>query len=436
MIKINYKSDFKINEKSETVALEVPFVFSYYVFDSKKYVVSFDGHNYVNCERKEDGSLDVIFNQPDFGIGHLKVERKYAVDDTAFADGVFDVVTVDKTDIFITSGKTFETYVETLVVPPYLKGDKGDPMTWSTMTETEREELVHDVAEAIDPEMVMTENEKSRQEAEQGRQTAEQQRSTTFNTLKGEMQSAITAGNAAAGNAQKVVDEYDEKVAEQDGKLTELGSEVSKIDNRTINVKPVNLFEWGRLNALGFSSTNQNYSINEFGHITVKGTCLLDIPITHLRGKKVFFGYKGKSDNREYGTFYSNGTELNGIAPEFKTLKIDEDGLRYVALSHPSVDNVVPLNATHLRLQLRNNVELVEIYAGETPYAEDTVYMNDNTTPMPYKYIGGIESGKQENNGAKYPPDDEKDKRWNLVTRGYEDGHCNFYNALHSEFFE
>lgn len=76
MIKINYKSDFKINEKSETIALEVPFVFSYYVFDSKKYVVSFDGHNYVNCERKEDGSLDVIFNKPEFGIGHLKVERK------------------------------------------------------------------------------------------------------------------------------------------------------------------------------------------------------------------------------------------------------------------------------------------------------------------------------------------------------------------------
>ena len=47
-----------------------------------------------------------------------------------------------------------------------------------------------------------------------------------------------------------------------------------------------------------------------------------------------------------------------------------------------------------------------------------------------------LESGRQENNGAKYPPDDEKDKRWNLITRGYEDGHCNFYNALHSEFFE
>ena len=47
-----------------------------------------------------------------------------------------------------------------------------------------------------------------------------------------------------------------------------------------------------------------------------------------------------------------------------------------------------------------------------------------------------LESGKQKNNGAKYPPEDEKDIRWNFITRGYEDGHCNFYNALHSEFFE
>ena len=47
-----------------------------------------------------------------------------------------------------------------------------------------------------------------------------------------------------------------------------------------------------------------------------------------------------------------------------------------------------------------------------------------------------LESGRQKNNGAKYPPKDEKDERWNLITRGYEDGHCNFYNALYSEFFE
>lgn len=246
VVKINNKSDFKINEWSESIALEVPFEFSYYIpLNKEKYVASFDGHKYINCTRLEDGSLDVIFNSHGLGIGRLKVVRKYHVDDSSFADGVFDVTSDDLTDVFLTSGKTFDTYVRTLVVPPYLKGDKGDPMTWNSMTDKERGELVEDIAEAIDPEMVMTENEKSRQAAEQSRQTAEQQRSTTFNTLKGEMQSAITAGNEAAGNAQKVVDEYDTKVDEQDAKLSELGSEISEfkksITDQVNNYRPIEI---------------------------------------------------------------------------------------------------------------------------------------------------------------------------------------------------
>lgn len=47
-----------------------------------------------------------------------------------------------------------------------------------------------------------------------------------------------------------------------------------------------------------------------------------------------------------------------------------------------------------------------------------------------------LESGKQVNNGAKYPPENEKDECWNVLTHGYESGHCNFYNALYSEFFK
>lgn len=245
-VKINNKSDFKINEWSESIALEVPFEFIYYIpLNKEKYVASYDGHSYINCVRLDDGSLDVMFNNHGLGIGRLKVVRKYFVDDLSFADGVFDVISDDQTDVFLTSGKTFDTYVKTLVVPPYLKGDKGDPMTWNTMTDEEREELVKEVAEAIDPEMVMTENEKSRQAAEQSRQTAEQQRSATFNTLKGEMQSSITAGNAAAGNAQKVVDEYDTKVAEQDSKLSELASEVDDfkdtITDQVNNYRPIEI---------------------------------------------------------------------------------------------------------------------------------------------------------------------------------------------------
>lgn len=97
-----------------------------------------------------------------------------------------------------------------------------------------------------------TTNETARSNAELSREQAEGNRASTFNTLKGEMQSAITAGNAAAGNAQKVVDEYDEKVAEQDSKLSELGSEVNlqtneiktfkeAVTNQVNNYKPIEI---------------------------------------------------------------------------------------------------------------------------------------------------------------------------------------------------
>lgn len=241
MVQINYKSDFKITESSETIVSNVPFIFTYYVTKKKKYVASFDGvSEYVNCERLKDGSIEVLFNKSNLGRGTLRVERKYCITDEDFKDGIFNVVTDEATDVFLHDGKTYDPNVRTTVVPPYIKGDKGDPMTWSTMTDEERTELVQSVAEAIDPEMVMTENEQIRQSNEQVREANERTRKAsellreeTFQGLEGEMQSAITAGNTAAGNAQKVVDEYDTKVAEQDSKLSQLGSEVSHLNQAT-----------------------------------------------------------------------------------------------------------------------------------------------------------------------------------------------------------
>lgn len=223
---INYKSDFKINETTERIALEVPFIFRYYVFDNKGYIASFDGTHYENCERKEDGSLDVYFNSHGLGVGPLKVERKYFISDKAFADGVWDVVSIDYTDVRLTTGETDMVDVKTVIVPPYIKGDKGDPMTWGTMTEEEREELVNNVAEAIDPEKVMTENEKARIEAENQRKSSETQRENTFKVLKEEMETSISESDEATKAAEKVVEEYDAKVLEQDEKLSELGSKV------------------------------------------------------------------------------------------------------------------------------------------------------------------------------------------------------------------
>lgn len=46
-----------------------------------------------------------------------------------------------------------------------------------------------------------------------------------------------------------------------------------------------------------------------------------------------------------------------------------------------------------------------------------------------------LESGRQKNNGAKYPPNNEEGEKINLYTFGYEAGHCNFYNSLYYKFF-
>lgn len=46
------------------------------------------------------------------------------------------------------------------------------------------------------------------------------------------------------------------------------------------------------------------------------------------------------------------------------------------------------------------------------------------------------ESGRKENNGCQYPPQDEKQMRMNLFFQGYTDGHDNFYNGLYGRLFK
>lgn len=177
-------------------------------------------------------------------------------------------------------------------------------------------------------------------------------------------------------------------------------AKLNELNDRTLNIKPINLFEWGRLNALGFYTVNLNYEINEAGHIITQGTMLLDIPVKHLVGKRIFFGFHSNSNYIEYGYFYNGSAQLSDIKPVFSIIKTDENGLTYRTLSFPSNENIVPIEATILRIQFRNNVELAEIYAGEIPYTGDTQYEIDNRQPEVYKYIGGSESIVQENTGS------------------------------------
>lgn len=156
MKNINCKSDFKIKETIERADVSIPFVYSYFVYSNKKYVASFDGEKYVNCHRNDDDSITVIFDNHNLGVGALKVERKCLVRDADFADGVWQIVSVEETGINLTNGQTDEIDFSTVVIPPYIKGDKGDSLTWATMSESEKTELIQDLGDKIDASLIVT----------------------------------------------------------------------------------------------------------------------------------------------------------------------------------------------------------------------------------------------------------------------------------------
>ena len=87
---IFFKTDFTITEKSEA-GYGVPFRFKYYTgAPSRAFVASFDGREYTNCHLDDDGNLVIGFDDQKMGLGILKVERTYYLNDQNYASGVCD----------------------------------------------------------------------------------------------------------------------------------------------------------------------------------------------------------------------------------------------------------------------------------------------------------------------------------------------------------
>jgi hypothetical protein len=87
---IFFKTDFQITEHSEA-GYGVPFRFKYYTgAPSRAFIASFDGQNYTNCHLNDDGDLVIGFDDQKMGLGILKVERTYYLNDVNYASGVCD----------------------------------------------------------------------------------------------------------------------------------------------------------------------------------------------------------------------------------------------------------------------------------------------------------------------------------------------------------
>ncbi len=124
-MKINKLSDFKINEISEAVDYTTPFKFKYKTEGMNSFTAHFDGKNYTNCRRLDDGSLLVAFNNHKLPAGQLSVTREYFLTDSDFADGVCNLVSTTLLDVTLTNNESDESDITIEVYPAYQKGDDG-----------------------------------------------------------------------------------------------------------------------------------------------------------------------------------------------------------------------------------------------------------------------------------------------------------------------
>lgn len=90
--KLYFKTDFKIWERCDC-GFDAPFRFTYFTGSPRCGVVaSYDGHEYHGCKLMEDGRLCVAFDDHGFGLGVLRVERRFYLTDADYASGVCDEV--------------------------------------------------------------------------------------------------------------------------------------------------------------------------------------------------------------------------------------------------------------------------------------------------------------------------------------------------------
>ena len=87
-IPIYFKSDF-----SAVFAFDggwnIPFLLSFYTSSaSRTFDASFDGDTYNNCHLAEDGRLHVCFENHGLGLGDLRVEARFYLNDACYSDGI------------------------------------------------------------------------------------------------------------------------------------------------------------------------------------------------------------------------------------------------------------------------------------------------------------------------------------------------------------
>ena len=152
---INYKSDFKLIESG--CDFSVPFIFKYNTRSGRTFTASHIDGVYTNCKRMDDGRLLVIFDRHGMGVGNLVCHRRFFLDDGDYSDGICHLHDHRSTGVTLTVGETDECHVDVALPPYYQQGEKGDALTWDTMTDEQKKELEDAVAKQVLSGQISTE---------------------------------------------------------------------------------------------------------------------------------------------------------------------------------------------------------------------------------------------------------------------------------------
>lgn len=145
-IPIYFKSDF-----SAVFAFDggwnIPFLLSFYTSSaSRTFDASFDGEIYNNCHLAEDGRLHVCFENHGLGLGDLRVEARFYLNDACYSDGickqviapfqpefldaegnVYHITLSSEGDVPLDIVGTFPSFWSSIAGPQGERGEKGDP---------------------------------------------------------------------------------------------------------------------------------------------------------------------------------------------------------------------------------------------------------------------------------------------------------------------
>ena len=116
----------------------------------REYVASRKGDALVNCFN-DNGRIHVVFNNHRLGKGVLRVDFHSEIPNAIYPDGVQDLYEPQRLDIELVDGPgDCAGAAEVEVLLPYIKGDRGEKLTYGDLSAQDKEDLIAPIKESID----------------------------------------------------------------------------------------------------------------------------------------------------------------------------------------------------------------------------------------------------------------------------------------------